>query len=204
MSERLTKVHSEIDAANGADPNLIEVDGEARPAEQVYGERMSGWLDRFAPDANELVRIAVRAQHLERFRLPRSAYPMDKPGYHRWRNEQKRRHAERIAGIMTANGYTSEEAERVASIVRKENLKRDPDVQLLEDVACLVFMQFYFASFARDHEADKIVGIVARTWVKMSEKAHEAALALPLPEDLAPLVHRGIAQATGTVVHEAQ
>lgn len=203
MSERLTRVLSEIDAANGADPHLIEVDGEMRPAEQVYGERMSAWLARFAPEANDLVQIAVRAQHLERFRLPRSAYPMDKPGYHRWRNEQKRRHAERVAEIMTANGYDPAEAERVAAIVRKENLKRDPDVQLLEDIACLVFMEFYFAPFAHDHEDDKIVGIVAKTWLKMSEKAHEAALALPLPERLAPLVHEGVARASAPSIRNA-
>lgn len=196
MNERLEKTFSAIDAANGQDPHQIDVNGVGRPAELVYGERMSQWLDRFAPDAGELVRIAVRAQHLERFKLPRSEFPMGKQGYHNWRNEQKRRHAERVGEIMRASGYTDEDAERVGAIVRKERLKRDPDAQLLEDIACLVFMEHYFADFAKDHEAEKIVGIIARTWVKMSEKARETALTLPLPQDLAPLVEKGIAEAS--------
>lgn len=192
---RLEKVFSAIDAANAADPHLVTAGGAKQPAELVYGQRMSAWLDRFEPDAGELVQIACRGQHLERFRLPRSDYPMDKAGYHAWRNEQKRRHGERVAAIMVDCGYSAEDAERVAAIVRKEGIKRDADVQLLEDVACLVFMEFYFAPFAADHEAEKIVGIVARTWAKMSDRGREVALTLPLPQDLAPLVHRGIAKA---------
>lgn len=195
MSDRLDRTFAAIDAANGQDPTHIDVSGVKRPAELAYGERMSAWLDRFEPEAGELVKIAVRAQHLERFKLPRSEFPMGKQGYHNWRNEQKRRHAERVGEIMRAAGYTDEDAERVGSIVRKERLKRDPDAQLLEDIACLVFMEHYFADFAKDHEAEKIVGIIARTWIKMSDKARETALTLPLPQDLTPLVEKGIAEA---------
>ncbi len=192
---RLEKVFAAIDAANAADPHLVEADGHMQPAELVYGQRMSAWLDRFEPNAGELAQIAVRGQHLERFRLPRSEYPMDKAGYHAWRNEQKRRHGERVAVIMLDCGYSRDDADRVAAIVRKEGIKRDADTQLLEDIACLVFMEFYFAPFAADHEAEKIVGIVARTWAKMSDRGREVALTLPLPQDLSPLVHRGIAKA---------
>ncbi len=195
MSERLDRIFAAIDAANAADPTFIEIDGEQWPAEQLYGERMSAWLDRFAPEAGELVKIAVRAQHLERFKLPRSDFPMDRAGYHRWRNEQKRRHAMRVAELMREAGYSDAEAERVGAIVRKERLRVDPEAQLLEDVACLVFLTHYFASFAAQREEDKLVAIIAKTWRKMSPAAREEALRLPLPEHLAPLVADGVAMA---------
>lgn len=194
MSGRFEKVVAAIDAANDADPTELSVNGAMRPAETLYGERMSAWLARLIPDAGELLRIAVRAQHLERFKLPRADYPQGKPGYYRWRNEQKRRHAMRIAEIMRDAGYTDAEAERVSAIVRKENLAADAEVQLLEDCACLVFMEFYFADFATQHPADKIIDIVAKSWKKMSAKARSEAMKLPLPEDLAPLVHAAITQ----------
>ena len=39
-------------------------------------------------------------------------------------------------------------AETTACIIRKENLKSNLDSQTLEDVACLVFLQYYFDEFA--------------------------------------------------------
>jgi hypothetical protein len=194
MTEKFQAVIAAIDAANAADPARIAVDGGERPAAVVYSERMSAWLERLAPEADELLRIAVRAQHLERFKLPRSSYPMDKPGYYRWRNEQKRRHAERLTELMRAAGYAEAEAARAAAIVRKENLAADPQAQLLEDCACLVFLEHEFAGFATPHSPEKLIGILAKTWVKMSPPARQAALTLRLPDHLAALVHQAIAQ----------
>ena len=135
MTGRFEAVIAAIDAANDADPARIMADGVERPAATLYGERMSACLAYLAPDAGELVRIAVRAQHLERFNLPRVAYPMNKVGYYRWRNEQKRRHAERLTELMRASGFEEAEAARAAAIVRKDNLRADADAQLLEDCA---------------------------------------------------------------------
>ena len=109
----LATVFRLIDEANAADPAL-EADeaGNARPAALLYGERMSAALDGFQPDAPETLRIACRAQHLERWKLPRAEYPMTKPGYHAWRNEQKRRHGVRagdrvwVSGMVGATPYT--------------------------------------------------------------------------------------------------
>lgn len=194
MTGRFEAVIAAIDAANDADPARIMAGGVERPAATLYGERMSTCLAHLAPDAGELVRIAVRAQHLERFKLARAAYPMNKAGYYRWRNEQKRRHAERLTELMRAAGFEEAEAARAAAIVRKDNLRADPDAQLLEDCACLVFLEYEFAAFAAPHEPEKITDILAKTWAKMSPLARSEALKLSLPDHLAALVREAVSR----------
>jgi hypothetical protein len=70
-----------FDAANARDPNREQ--GE--PRELLYGRRMSAMPGRFAPGADEAVRFAVRAQHIERWKTPRSSYPEGRAGYLAWR-----------------------------------------------------------------------------------------------------------------------
>lgn len=172
MSARLDTVLSLIDKANAADPNL---EG-GRPAELVYGQKMTIEAERLFPDASEHLQIATRGQHIERWLLPRSDYPQGRIGYLDWRKEQGRRHAERIAGIMREAGYTEDDAARVASMLRKEHLKRDPEVQALEDIACFVFLKWYFAPFAETRTEDALQKIVARTARKMSAEARARVL----------------------------
>ena len=64
-----------IDAANRADPNQVSVEGREWPKELLYSERMSNMLDRFKADAHEVMKLAIRAQHIERWKSPRKAYP---------------------------------------------------------------------------------------------------------------------------------
>ncbi|MGQ7790846.1 DUF4202 domain-containing protein [Faunimonas sp. B44] len=203
--DRLDHVVALIDASNAADPNTIVVDGALCPAELAYGRRMAERLAAFRPDASELLRIAARAQHLERWRLPRSAYPMDRAGYLRWRNEQKRRHAARVAELMRSAGYADEDCARVQDLVEKRNLKRDADAQALEDVACLVFVEHYMAGFAAGRDPDHVAGIVAKTWRKMSAEGRAAAagLAGALPPDMAAVVSEGARRAAEGPDHSA-
>ena len=177
-----------IDEANAADPGF-EDDGSGahRPAALLYGERMSTTLDSFAPYASDVLRIACRAQHLERWRLPRSDYPMTKPGYHAWRNEQKRRHGERAGELMRKAGYGDNEIARVRALIGKEGIKRDAEVQTLEDVACLVFLKHYAMAFAEGREAAELKAIIAKTLAKMSAGGRAAAKALDLPRVLRDL-----------------
>jgi len=191
--DQLQKALAGIDAANAKDPNLIEVDGERRPAELVYGERMSAALRGLHSDASPELQIAVRAQHIERWKLPRADYPQDRAGYHRWRNDQKKRHADVAGAIMAEVVYDDDRIARVGSLIRKERLKRDAEAQALEDVACLVFLEHYFPEFSAKHDDDKLVDILRKTWVKMSEKGHQAALKLDLPAPLGKLVERALA-----------
>lgn len=189
MSEdrRLAEVLRRIDEANAADPT--SEGPTAEPAALLYGRRMSEELASFLPEASDHLKIAVRAQHIERWTKPRASFPEGKQGYLAWRNDLKAFHAERVAEIMAEAGYREADRERVAKIVRKQGIKRDPEVQALEDVACLVFMRHYFADFAADREPGQIRDIVAKTARKMSPEGRARALAeFELPPDLAEAV----------------
>lgn len=175
-----------FDAANAEGPILEVVDGEGVPKELVYGRRMSARLDRFAPDAPETVKLAARAQHIRRWEVARDTYPEGRAGYLKWRTDLYKRHAELAGGILHDVGYDDETVARVRTLLRKRGLKTDPDVQLMEDVICLVFLEHYFHDFAQKHDEEKLISIVRKTWNKMTERAHAAALQLDYPpEDLA-------------------
>jgi hypothetical protein len=179
---RLSEVLAAIDAANAADP---EREG-GRPAALVYGERMSEELGRLSSGASEHLRIAARGQHVERWKLARSEYPEGRQGYLDWRREQGRRHGARVAGMMAEAGYPEADRERVAAMLRKEGIKRDPEVQMLEDVICFVFLKWYFAPFAAKHEPEAIEKIVEKTARKMSAEGRARVLdEFDLPEPLA-------------------
>ena len=182
-----------FDAANREDPNRESRQGKPYPKELLYSERMTAWLGRIAPEAPEIVQLAVRAQHIERWKIPRRDYPKNRQEYRKWRVELGKFHAERAGQILVQAGYDDETAARVQSLLRKEHLKTDPNCQLLEDVACLVFLEFYFRDFAEEHDEEKLVNILRRTWKKMSERARKAALQLELPPHLGRLVEKALA-----------
>ena len=184
-----------FDALNAQDPRAVTVDGRAQPYELIYGYRMSAALSGYAPDAEPALRLAARAQHLERWTIPRSSYPQDRAGYHRWRNDLKAYHARRAGDILAALNVGSEVIDRVAFLLQKKQLKRDAGTQTLEDVICLVFLQFYAAEFAADHPDDKVVDILRKTWAKMSDRGREAARRLTLDPPVAALVERALTEA---------
>jgi hypothetical protein len=167
-----------FDETNAEDPNLETVNGEAFPKELVYGQRMSARLTEYAPAAPETVRLAARAQHIRRWEVPRERYPEGRAGYLKWRTDLYKRHGEIAGAILRDVGYDDDTIERVQTLLRKRGLKTDPDVQLLEDVICLVFLEHYFHDFAKKHDEEKLIPIVQKTWKKMSEGAHRAALEL--------------------------
>jgi hypothetical protein len=182
-TSRFNAAIDQIDIANSEDPKNTEV---------VYSDRMTEWLERLYPNASESLRLAVRAQHIRRWEIPRDSFPMDRIGYHRWRTKLYTFHADVAEKILRQVGYDDATIDRVRSLLRKERLKTDPDAQSLEDVACMVFLENYFADFAPKHEPEKVIGILKKTWSKMSPKAHDAALALELPDDADDLLHRAL------------
>ena len=192
---RLQKVYEAIDAANRADPQAIEVDGAQVPANLIYGQRMTAEMERFEPQASEALKIAARGQHIERWILPRASFPMDKPGYYRWRRQLKEHHAARLAEIMAPLGYDAATIERVGTLVRKQKPKEDADIQTLEDVVCVVFLKYELDAFVAKYKADnaKFADILAKTWRNMSARGHAAALALPPPPAVVDLLHQGLA-----------
>jgi hypothetical protein len=188
MSNRLQCALFAIDEANARDPNLEA--GE--PAELIYGRRMSEALAGFAPDASEPLQIAVRGQHIERWKSPRSAFPEGKAGYLAWRNAAKRRHAERLAEIMADCGYDAATIARVGALVRKERLRSDSEAQALEDVACLVFLSHYAENFAAKHPSEKVFDILIKTQRKMSPSGRAAGLDFGFPAPILALYRRGL------------
>ncbi|MDH4224415.1 MAG: DUF4202 domain-containing protein [Deltaproteobacteria bacterium] len=192
MNDCWNKAVELIDIANRQDPNLEATPEGDVPKEWLYGQRMSGWLKRLAPEASPALQLAVRAQHLERWKIPRSSYPEGKAGYHRWRKELGRFHAARAAELLKEAGVDPSLTKRVEEIIRKEGLGQDPETQLLEDTACLVFLEHHFGAFAAHHTEEKLVAILRKTWKKMSPAAHEAALTLVLPQDAARLVKKAL------------
>jgi hypothetical protein len=191
---RLERALAELDRINAEDPRSELVDGRAEPKELLYARRMSETLAAFAPDASEELRLAARAQHLARWRIPRDRSPDGRDGDRRWRTELMDFHARLAGEVLRAAGYDERASARVGQLLRKEGIKRDAEVQTLEDVACLVFLRWYLAEFAAEHDDDKLVDILRKTWRKMSERGRSAAGALDLGERGTRLLGRALAE----------
>jgi hypothetical protein len=194
----LEKAIKLIDAANSEDPNEETVDGNSWPKELLYSQRMSEMLERYAPDADEATRLAIRAQHIQRWKSPRSDYPMDRKGYHQWRTGLYKFHADRAAELLQQAGCSAATIERVQQAVGKRALKTNSDTQMVEDVAGLVFIEHYMQAFAAKHpeyDEAKWLDIIRKTWRKMSAQAHQFALSggVRLPEPLVPLIQKAVA-----------
>lgn len=179
---QLDQVFAAIDAVNAEDPRR----DEGAPEALLYGQRMSAEADTLFPEAPDVLRIAARGQHIERWIKPRSSYPEGKAGYLKWRRDLAVHHAERVGGLMRAAGYGDEDIDMVGRMIRKEGIKRDDLVQALEDVICFTFIRWYFAPFAAKHPPEKVLGIVQKTARKMSAEARARALeTFEMPEHLA-------------------
>ena len=190
VSTRFREAIRRFDATNAADPNTEVEGGVPEPKELVYANRMTAALYRFAPDAPETVRLAARCQHIRRWTIPRDGYPEGRAGYRQWRTDLAVFHADTAAAILRDVGYDEPTIARVQALVRKDRLKADPDVQLLEDVICHVFLTHYLPDFAAKHDEQKVIDILNKTWRKMSDEGRTAVASLELPEAVRSLVER--------------
>lgn len=194
--QRFERALARFDTANAEDPNRESADGRERPKELLYAERMTAMLERFAPDASEVLRLAARCQHIQRWKIPRAEYPMDRIGYLQWRKRLNKFHAQLAGDILRDVGYDEATIARVGSLLKKETLKSDPEVQALEDVVDLVFLESYLAGFvaARGHyDNAKFLDILRKTAKKMSARGRAAALTLiDVPAALLPAVRTGM------------
>jgi len=188
-----------FDAANAEDPNIETADGRPHPKELLYARRMSEMLGRFAPDASEAVRLAARAQHIQRWKIPRNDYPKTPVGYKQWRTTLYKFHAETAGLLMRQAGCDDELINRVKTIVSKQGIKANPETQMLEDVVDLVFMEHYLSDFAASHpeyDEAKWLDILKKTWKKMSPDGRAAALSkIKLPEHLLPVIQKAVGTA---------
>jgi len=173
-SKKFEKVIELIDQKNSEDPNNVIVLGKELPKELLYSQRMTKKLLEFRSDASQELQIAARAQHICRWKINRNQYPMNRLGYLKWREQLKKMHANLTSDILLEIGYNSEFIDRVTFLINKKLIKRDEGSQTLEDVICLVFLEYYFEEFAKKHPDEKVIDILQKTWKKMSAKGHDA------------------------------
>ncbi|OHC64434.1 MAG: hypothetical protein A2040_02035 [Rhodocyclales bacterium GWA2_65_19] len=191
--QRFERAIALFDAANAEDPNQ----DEGQPKELLYAQRMTEMIGRYAPDASEVAQLAVRAQHIQRWTVPRSNYAMTKEGYFAWRTGLYKFHAETAGALMRQAGYEDVMIDKVKAAVGKRGLKVNPDTQMMEDVTDLVFIEHYMLGFAGQHaeySEEKWLDIIRKTWKKMSDRAHAFATGggIKLPEPLVPLILKAI------------
>jgi hypothetical protein len=190
---RFEAAYRGFDSANALDPNLEIVEGIARPSELIYAERLTHWVVKLCPDASEELRLAARCQHLCRWKIARSRYPMTRPGYLKWREDLKKFHAEKAGEILRAVGYPEDMIAKVQALNLKKNFPQHPDSRVLEDALCLVFLEFQFADLAAKTSDDKMINALQKSWNKMTPAAREHALKLDFGPKEKSLLERALA-----------
>lgn len=178
-----------FDEENSRDPNIEN----GRPRELLYADRLTNWVLRLCPNPSEVVRLAARCQHLCRWQIPRSDYPMTRPGYLKWRADLKKFHAQRAGEILAEVGYDADTIRRVQDLNLKKNFPADPECRLLEDALCLVFLEFQCADLAAKTDDDKMVNALKKSWDKMTEAARTEALKLNFGEREKALIQKALA-----------
>ena len=192
MSTPYDLARTAIDEAHKADPKSLP---DGRPAELVYADGIEAWVLRLVPTASPILLLAARCQHLERWSVPRDAFPLDKPGYHAWRKSLYVKQAARARELLLAAGVPASEADEAQAWISKSGLKSNAGTQALEDAACLVFLENEIGAFATQHAnypREKFLDILRKTWRKMSPAAQDAALGLDLPPPVAALVREAV------------
>ena len=178
MSEKFQKAIKKIDSENSNDIRKESDKEKEYPKELLYSIRMTDRLLEYCPDASDELQIAARAQHINRWKIPRNTYAMDRVGYLKWREDLKKMHAEVTSNILDEVGYGADFINRVTFLISKKLIKKDEESQVLEDVVCLVFLEHYFETFATKHDDAKLIDIIKKTWKKMSTKGQKTALKL--------------------------
>jgi hypothetical protein len=189
-----------FDQHNAADPNVERVggavNGNVQPRELVHARWLTDWVLKLAPQASEELRLAARCQHLCRWEIPRSSYPMTRAGYLQWRNALKAFHAQKSGEILRQVGYPDDTIVRVQNLNLKKNFPSDSDSRVLEDALCLVFLEHQFAELAHKTAEDKMIGVLRKTWQKMTPAAHEHALKLSYDAKEKALLDKALAPAS--------
>lgn len=183
--EKFEEALAQFDAANAADPHGRELD---------HAKRVFEWVKKLAPDASEALLLASRCQHIKRWSIPRSRFPEGQAGYHQWRTTLAKFHADEAGNILRQVGYPEATIRRVQELNQKKGLGADPEVQTLEDALCLVFLETQFHGFRTTQDEAKMIDIVRKTWAKMSPRAREIALGLPLGADDRALLSRALSE----------
>ena len=183
-----------FDHLNAQDPNVLRIEGLKYPRELWYARELTRWVLQLQPNASEALRLAARSQHLERWKIPRSDFPPGRLGYLNWRKKLSQYHASRAEETLRALHYPEEIIQRVRELNLKQDIRHDPETQVLEDALCLVFLESQFSEFSEKTEKNKLIEIIQKTWKKMSSKGHAMALKLDFDEGTRRLIEQAISK----------
>jgi hypothetical protein len=181
-----------FDAENSRDPNREIAGGILQPRELLYAQRLTNWVLKLCPDASEVLRVAARCQHICRWKISRSSYPMTRAGYLKWRADLKKFHAQKAGEILKETGYDENVIRRVQDLNLKKNFPSDPETRVLEDALCLVFLEFQLAELAAKTAGDKTINALQKSWQKMTDAARAEALKLNYAEHEKALLQRAL------------
>jgi ketosteroid isomerase-like protein len=180
--ERFTRAITAIDAGNADDPNIVTIRARTGPKEVLHAELVTGWVERLRPDASEPLLLAARGHHFRRWTVPRASAPAGRAGYLKWRKSLQQQHARELGELLATAGYDAETVARVQSIVRKEGLAADPEVQALEDALCLVFLETQLDDVVARLDPDTLTRVLVRTAQKMSADGRAAIAGVPIDD----------------------
>lgn len=170
-----------FDELNREDPNREFINGKEEPKELLYAQRVTTMLKGYVSNPSEVLQLAARCQHIQRWKIERKSFPMTKPGYYQWRRSLRELHAKTAEKILREVGYEENIIDRVCALLKKEGLKTDIESQALEDVVVLVFIENYLKEFTNKHgdfDETKIKDIVDKSLKKMTAKGRLTALTM--------------------------
>ena len=191
-AQRFEAALQRFDAENARDPNREIVGAVSHPRELLYAQRLTGWVLRLRPEASEELRLAARCQHICRWEIPRSSYPMTRAGYLKWRADLKKFHAQKTGEILRETGYDESIVLRVQDLNLKKHFPDDPESRVLEDALCLVFLEYQLADLAAKTAEDKTINALQKSWAKMSDAGRAEALKLDYAPREKSLVERAL------------
>lgn len=183
-ADSVAAVLAAIDQVNASDPNQLH----GRALALVQGERATTWLAQLTNDPSPELELCVRAHHLRRWELKRADYPTGRQGYLRWRRANKAHQGESLATIMQDAGWDASSIERARTLLLRTKLRSDADTQMLEDTACLVFLETQFEAMVASTDHDHLVSIVTKTLRKMSPAAIDLAASVALGDGAAAVL----------------
>jgi len=189
---KLNLAFEKYDNYNRQDPISYNDNGQEFPQEYFLAIKLYEWVLKLDPNATEELLLASRSQHIGRWEIPRNQYPEGRIGYLDWRRNLAKFHADKSSAILQEVGYDQKQIERVRELILKKKIKVDPEVQLLENALCLVFLEFQYEEFFRKHESEKVVNILRKSLLKMDETGHKQALAIHYSEEGASHIKKAL------------
>lgn len=181
-----------FDQYNQQSPEKITWKGEHYPSEYFYALKLYEWVKNLDQHASEALLLASRCQHIGRWEIERKTYPEGRVGYLTWRSDLAKHHAQKAVEIMSSLNYEVDIITKVKEIVLKRGIKRDRDVQTIENALCLVFLEFQYDNLLQKHSEEKMISILQKTWTKMSEEGQQVALTLPYSDKGKALLNKAL------------